>query len=177
MKKVLIVEDDPVSLWAIKNKVQQDHRDWLVFEAKTVESARRQIQQNQFDAIITDWVFDKEVECGRDVLKIAKEKDPFTMVIVVSAYEDRFDRYQDAFKLGAYDVIPKSHPRKTACKEIILKTEVALQLRQLHRQSLSLSRHIDSKISALFETAPEKLRFQKKLLTISFCDLRGFSAL
>src|SRR4030066_388859 len=100
MDHVLLVDDEAPNLEALKRYIG-DNTSWTVFTACTEEEAKILLSQNIIDVVITDLVMDGD-RSGIEVLHYAKEKDPLTAVIIITAFEQMLNRYE-AFELGAFD--------------------------------------------------------------------------
>ena len=175
MHKILLADDEPDLLSNLKKGLAKIHPDWTITAVSTASDAIKQIQEVNYDLVITDWLFGKEKLTGTDVLKVARENDALTMGIVISAYQgESMDRYRDGFAYGAYDVIDKTNATIDFAKEVELKAAAAMTLRDATLTRSRIARHLDRNVVEAYNT-PEALKFGKRWLTIVFCDVRGFS--
>ncbi len=122
-------------------------------------------------------------QSGMEVLRLAKEKDALLMVIIVTAFDKKLDRYR-AFELGAFDCIARNTPSVKTIDEIIIKTKTALRLRELavteiknQKKLIFMKRYFDPKVFGMIEEKPDLLKIQSRTLSIVFWDIRGFSSL
>lgn len=182
MATVLLVEDNANELKAYQLHIQDSGVGWKLLTATNEHEAAKIIQEQQIDAVVTDLLMINE-ESGLQVLRAAKAKDPFLMVLLVTAHGEKLDRYQ-AFEVGAFDCIPKSAPGVKTAQEILIKTQTAIRFRELalaeienQRKVDFLRRYFDPKVFTLIEKKPELLTIQTRLVTIVFWDIRGFSRL
>lgn len=120
---------------------------------------------------------------GIEVLHLAKQKDPLVMVIILTAFEQKLERHK-AFEMGVFDCISKSTPGINTGEEIVVKTNIALNFRELALNQIEnqkrlafLKRYFDPNVFEVIEKNPELLRPKKGILTIVFWDIRSFSAL
>lgn len=178
----MIVDDDPDNLRTLKDFFENERLGWNISTAKNEEEFKDIFNKFNPDVIISDLVMAKN-QGGIDVLRHAKEKDPLVMVILVTAYEKKLDRYS-AFDLGAFDCIQKNMPGVKAVEEILVKTKAALYLRELvlkqienEKQLTLLRRYFDPRVFKTVQDNPDLLNLCSKTLTICFWDIRGFSLL
>jgi class 3 adenylate cyclase/CheY-like chemotaxis protein len=182
MSKILIVDDKQYNLDAFKLALEDSGMDIEIFMANNEHEAGSVILKNDLDLIISDLIMLSE-SSGMDVLKNAKEKDPLTMVIIVTAYEKKLDRYK-AFELGAFDCIEKGTPGVKTEQELVYKTKNALRFRETalgflnsQRKIDFLKRYFDPKVFSTIEMRPELLLPKNRIVTLVFWDIRGFSLL
>ncbi|MBA7591222.1 Adenylate cyclase 2 [subsurface metagenome] len=182
MANILIVDDRGDILKSYKLGLEDAELGWNIFTAKNENEAKTVVTEQQIDVVITDLVMLTE-RSGMNVLRLAKDKDPLMMVIIVTAFDKKLNRYQ-AFELGAFDCIAKNTPGVKTIDEIIFKTKTALQFRELaiteienQRKVTFMKRYFDPKVFRIIEEKPDLLNIQKRALTIVFWDIRGFSGL
>ncbi len=183
MANILIVDDKEDNLKAYKLALEDAGLGWNILTAKNENEAHKILMETQpIDVIITDLIMLSE-QSGMDVLRLAKQKDPLVMVIILTAFEKILDRFS-AFELGAFDCLSKGVPGVKTGQEIIVKTKTALSFRELalnqieYQKKLAfLKRYFDPKVFGAIDTNPELLNLQSKTLTVVFWDIRGFSAL
>ncbi|MEW6006666.1 MAG: response regulator [bacterium] len=156
---------------------------WSILTAKNENEAQKILTETQpIDVIITDLIMLSE-QSGMDVLRLAKQKDPLVMVIILTAFEEKLDRFK-AFEMGAFDCLSKGVPEVKTIQEIIVKTKTALSFRDLafnqieYQKKLAfLKRYFDPKVFGVIDKNPDLLSIQSRTLTVVFWDIRGFSAL
>ena len=182
MANILIVEDREDELKSYKLYLEDAHLGWNIFTTKNENEAKVILEKQSIDVIITDLLMLTE-QSGIEVLRFAKQKDPLVMVIIVTAFEEKLDRYR-AFELGAFDCLPKSAPGVKTAQEILIKTKTALSFRELAISKVEnqkkidfLRRYFDPKVFGVIEKNPELLNIQSRTVTIVFWDIRGFSSL
>lgn len=183
MAHILIVEDNKPNLKSYKLALEDAGLGWHILTAKNENEAQKIIDETQsVDVIITDLVMLTE-QSGMEVLRLAKQKDPLVMVIMLTAFEQKLDRYK-AFEMGAFDCLSKGIPDVKTGQELIVKTKTALSFRELALDQIEnqkkltfLKRYFDPKVFGVIERNPELLNIQSRTLTIVFWDIRGFSAL
>lgn len=100
--RILLVDDDLLILKSVGADLKS--RGFEVTTAENGHSAVEALEGHHFDLVITDLVMD-EID-GIGVLKAAKERDPETMVILLTGYGDMASAI-DALRLGADDYILK----------------------------------------------------------------------
>lgn len=182
MPNILIVDDEPENLRSLKRYLEDAAPDWDVSTAQNENEAKGIIKEQSPDVVITDLVMVTE-QSGMKILRQVKENDPLVMVILVTAFEKKLERYR-AFELGAFDCVLKNVPGVIAAEEILVKTKAALRFRELALDQIEsqkrlafLKRYFDPKVFGVIERNPELLNIQSRTLTIVFWDIRGFSAL
>ncbi|MEK9149794.1 MAG: adenylate/guanylate cyclase domain-containing protein, partial [Candidatus Desantisbacteria bacterium] len=182
MPNILIVDDEPENLRSLKRYLEDAMPDWDVSTSQNEKEAAVIMKDCQPDIVISDLVMATE-QGGMKVLRQAKEKDPLIMVILVTAFEKKLERYR-AFELGAFDCIQKNMPGLIAAEEILVKTKAALQFREMamnqikNQQRLTfLKRYFDPRVFGMIEREPNLLNIRQQTVTICFWDIRGFSGL
>lgn len=183
MNKILIVDDKDYNLNGYKSALEDAQIDAQIYLAHNEDEAQKIITDIQeIDLIITDLIMVKETG-GIDVLSAAKKKDPLIMVLIVTAYEGKLDRYK-AFDIGAFECIEKGTPGVKTNQELVAKTKSALRfretaLRQIESQKKIdfLKKYFDPKVFRTIENNPELLLPANRTVTIVFWDIRGFSLL
>lgn len=108
MPSILVVDDEPVGL---------DDLEWVaakfrgeVHIAGSLAEAQEKLRTHRFDVVVTDLRLverDMNDVSGLVVLSEAKNKDPYTQVIIVTNYATR-DRSVEAMSQGAYDFVDKN---------------------------------------------------------------------
>jgi len=100
--KILLVDDDPFILQSIASALEQE--EYQVATASNGKEAIELLEGDNFDLVLTDLVMDPVDGIG--VLKSAKEKDPDTMVIILTGFGDLISAI-DALRLDADDYLLK----------------------------------------------------------------------
>lgn len=182
MATILIVDDEVQNVNSLKRELQDRNPSWTIRTAGNEPEAIDLINQHRPDAIITDLVMATD-QSGMNVLRHAKSYDPLIMVILITAFEKRLDRYR-AFELGAFDCVQKNTPGIVAAEEISIKTQAALRFRDLALQQIEdqkqltfLRRYFDPRVFGVIEKDPDLLSVRNQIVTICFWDIRGFSRL
>jgi class 3 adenylate cyclase len=181
MARILIVDDEVENLNALKRALGDENPTWELFTAKS-EAEGKQVLQKQMaerlpiDVVLTDLVLESEDHGGMNILQEAKRTDPLLMAILFTAKEKSLDRYA-AFDYGAFDVVEKNIRGTAAVREINLKTRAALRYREWSQRINFLRRYFDPKVFSVIEREPSLLALNRKMLTIVFWDIRGFSRL
>lgn len=184
MSNILIVDDVPETLRSLKCYLEDAMPDWKVSTAQNENEAEVIMKDHPPDVIISDLVMATD-QSGIEVLRQAKEKDSLVMVILVTAFEKKLDRYR-AFELGAFDCVQKNMPGVIAAEEILIKTKTAIRFRemalsQIENQKrltfMSMSRYFDPRVFSMIERNPNLLNIRQQTVTICFWDIRDFSGL
>jgi len=102
MHKVLVIDDD----MDICNLLDRflSKKGFAVKTAFTSATALTLIEQDSYDVILSDFRLGNSD--GKEILKMVKDKDPSTQVIIITGYSD-VKIAVDVIKLGAFDYIIK----------------------------------------------------------------------
>ena len=122
----LLVVDDELSMREFLEFMLQ-REGYRVTTAESGRDAIDQIQKTDFDLLLCDIRLGDIT--GLDVLRAAKQKNPATVVIMISAYASA-ETAVEAMNDGAYDYLPKPFDNKEL-KQAIAK---ALEMRTLERE-------------------------------------------
>jgi two-component system response regulator PilR (NtrC family) len=125
MEKILVVDDEKSMNEVLRILLEAEGFD--VTSAFSGKEAINLLKTNQFDLIITD--IKMPGADGFDVLKVAKEMDSETIVIMITAFGTNEDAIE-AMKQGAYDYINK--PFKN--DEIRIVINRALEKKRLRKE-------------------------------------------
>lgn len=92
MKTVLVVDDEYLIRWALKEGMKDRYR---VVTADSVDEALKAIEAERVDAVITD--LRMPVRSGMDLVKFLRGERPEVKVFVISAVgsDDEFNRCYD----------------------------------------------------------------------------------
>ena len=105
MVNILVVDDKSEDLQDLKQAAEGEGR--RIVTANSREQALRFISENDFDVVLTDLELESgSLTGGIDVLNAAKEKDPYTEVVVVTG-RGTPEVGVKAMALGAFDYILK----------------------------------------------------------------------
>lgn len=178
---ILIVDDETANAIAYQRAIELNMTTpYTIKTASNEEEAKELINAEIFDVVITDLAMIDE-KSGMRVLSYAKKKDQLTMVIIVTAYADKLDRYS-AFEEGAFDCIAKATPGIKTSDEIVAKTKAALYFRSILLDQISsqkkiaeLGKYFDPKVFAKIQENKDVLNLKGRLVTVVFWDIRGFS--
>jgi DNA-binding NtrC family response regulator len=107
--------------------------DYKVKEASSAKEAFESINREDFDLIITDLKMPSGKE-GIEVLKKAKEKNPSSIVMIISAFGSIEDAVE-AMKEGATDFLRKENIRE----ELLIRVEKAIEHQKLSKENVILS--------------------------------------
>ncbi|MCU0342959.1 MAG: sigma-54 dependent transcriptional regulator [Ignavibacterium sp.] len=100
--KIMLVEDEKITRKTLTDILKKENYDVSSYADGT--EALNALKQNNFDTVITDLRLPGTN--GLDILKSAKEINPRTIVIIITAYAT-VETAIDALKLGAYDYLLK----------------------------------------------------------------------
>jgi class 3 adenylate cyclase/AmiR/NasT family two-component response regulator len=180
MAKILIVDDQKPNLDAYKLALTDAQIEATIDTADNEEEAKSKIDSYSYDVVITDLVI-KDEKSGIRILEWARNKDPLTIILIITAFEAKLERY-NAYNLGAFDCIVKGTPGLKTGEELVVKTRTSLRFRDLALKQLEnqkriifLKRYFDPKVFNYIENNPDLLNIKNKLVTVVFWDIRGFS--
>ncbi len=149
--KILVTDDDLNILHSINNFLTGEGFD--VTTVKSGEKAIELLNLCNFDLVITDMVMG-DID-GIDVLKMAKEKNPDTKVIILTGYRE-VDPAIDSLRLKADDYLLKP------CEPEDLLFRVSSCLKQLelqvkHRQTEQALKESEKKYRNLVESTHDQI--------------------
>ncbi len=132
--RVLIIEDESLIRWSLRQKLQE--RGYQITEAETGSAALEELESHLFDLILLDYRLPDMT--GLDVLRKLRETDQDVVVIMMTAYS-KIENAVEAIKLGAYDYIAKPFQME----EMLLAAEKALETTKLRREVRELRRQLE----------------------------------
>jgi len=137
MADILVVDDRSKDLEDLKWAAKGAGR--TVVPAKNREQALDLISKNDFDVVVTDLeLIPGDPKSGLDVLNAAKEKDPYTQVIVVTGGGDP-ELSVRAMALGAYDYIQRGALGVNVPAMVRIKITKALEFRDAVLRSKAMT--------------------------------------
>ncbi len=132
--RVLIVEDESLIRWSLRQKFEQLGFD--VIEAERGSEGSDLLAHKQFDLVMLDHKLPDVT--GLDILRTFRQRDHDTPVIMMTAYS-RIEDAVEAIKLGAFDYVPKPFQM-----DLLLRTvDKALETTRLRREVRELRRHME----------------------------------
>ncbi len=140
MPKILIVEDNPGMRKMLVQALTE--KDYDAAEVADGLEAANRIAAEGYDLIITDLKLPGMD--GIEVLKKAKENNPNSLVIIITAF-GTVENAVEAMRLGAYDYILKPF----SIKEVYLKIEKALSQQSIVSENIFLKEEIRSRFGRL----------------------------
>jgi two-component system, NtrC family, response regulator AtoC len=132
--RVLIIEDESLIRWSLRQKFEQSNFD--VSEAENGTQALAALDDRLFDLIMLDHKLPDMT--GLDILRKLRESDTDTVVIMMTAYS-RIEDAVEAIKLGAFDYMPKPFEMDL----LMLTVHKALETTKLRREVRELRRHLE----------------------------------
>lgn len=149
--RVLIVEDEALIRWSLRQKFEE--RGYRVTEAETGQVALGLLAEGAFDLILLDYRLPDVT--GLDVLRAVRQIDHDVVVIMMTAYST-IETAVEAIKLGAFNYIVKPFQME----ELLLTADKGLETTQLRREVRELRRHLQEQfgIDAIIGRDPSMLR-------------------
>lgn len=123
--RILVVDDDAMNRKYFHQVLER--QNYRVDEASSGEDAVEQIEQHNYDVILSDLHMYKVG--GLDVLQHAKQKDRFTQVVIMTGYGS-IPTAVAAMQNGAFDYLSKPVQKDA----LLLRIQKALHERELHLQ-------------------------------------------
>lgn len=181
MPRILIIDDEVENLNALKRALGDENPGWEILTARSEKDGKAVLkkqlsERTPIEVVLTDLVLESEERGGMNILQEARRIDPLVMAILFTAKEKSLDRYA-AFDYGAFDVVEKNIRGTSAVREINIKTRAALRYREWWQRIDFLRRYFDPKVFKVIERDPSLLAIKRRILTIAFWDIRGFSRL
>jgi len=99
---ILVVEDEPVVLAAIRKIIESEHI--AMDEALDTKSALSKLKRNTYALVISDLMLPRI--SGLDLIQSIKEDFPCVPVVVITGYAT-LEKALQSFKIGSFDFIPK----------------------------------------------------------------------
>jgi len=138
MSRILIADDDDIHRHGTALTLRK--AGYEVVESKYEAEAADILKNETFDLIITDMLMpmdDKtpeDMESGLRIIKLAKEIDTKTTIIVMTAHAT-IQNAVEAMRMGAFDYLPKMFTKD----ELKIKTAKALEQSHLINENIRLS--------------------------------------
>ncbi len=133
--KILIVDDEQEICDIITKVLSAEN--YICDSTTSIDEAKKLIETNSYDAIISDLVFPEG--SGIDLLKYKNDVSPETMFILLTGY-GTVKTALEALEMGAFDYISK--PFKNT--ELLMVTQKAIQTKNLMVEEEALKKAIAS---------------------------------
>lgn len=152
MAKILIVDDDNVTLSILKQVLYKANHD--VTTAIDGEEAIQHVRTTSYDIIITDFNMPgmNGIELTKEILKI----NPQAVIILITAYIS-VKAALESIKLGAFDYLTKPVDKE----ELLLSIERGLERLKLLQENSQLKKNAKSspaKVEFKFETKSDEVK-------------------
>lgn len=118
MRKIIIADDDFIVRTYLKQMLDWEKHDFLLYDAKNGKEALTICQREQIDTVITD--MSMPVMDGMELIKALKHDNLPCHIIVLSCHDD-FIYVKEAMKLGANDYLRKNDLTADALLDILQK--------------------------------------------------------
>lgn len=136
MARVLVIDDDPVTLKVIADILKANGYETLT--APDGESGIKELESNSYDLVLTDLIM---IEVGgMEVLDHVLTNLPETICIILTGY-GTIESSVKAIKKGAFDYITKP----VTAPRLLVSVEKALKLRSLEKENIRLKKELRRK--------------------------------
>ena len=136
MARVLVIDDDPVTLKVIADILKANGYETLT--APDGESGIKELESNSYDLVLTDLIM---IEVGgMEVLDHVLANSPETICIILTGY-GTIESSVKAIKKGAFDYITKP----VTAPRLLVSVEKALKLRSLEKENIRLKKELRQK--------------------------------
>jgi DNA-binding NtrC family response regulator len=139
--KLLLVEDEENQRYLLKKMLTKE--GYAVSEARTGKEALQQFEKDSFDLVLLDQRLPDST--GIDILRQAKEANPLTPIIIITAFANIQDAV-NAMKQGAFDYLTKPIDPD----ELLLVINKAVETLRLKQENIQLK-----------ETLQERFTYEK----------------
>jgi len=133
-RKVLIVDDQKLTREFLIDAMSAEYS---IDEAKDLAEARKKLEDNQYDLVLTDVRMNDKDE-GIELLHFINKRGIGSIVVVMTGYAS-IEQATEAIRLGAYDYIEKPF----TVDEIKIKLKKALEFSSLKKEN----RHLRKKLN------------------------------
>jgi adenylate cyclase len=181
--RILVVDDSADMRNCLTESLKVANPSWVCLTAADVAEGARILEEQRAKGervavVLTDLEFREGADgtSGMEMVRRARQIEPWVMVILYSHYEELLDRYA-ALECGAFDVIECNMRGSAFAQEINVKTRAALKYRELETRLHYLSRYFDQKLFEMLQRDPSLLEMRERYVTVSFWDIQGFSRL
>ena len=136
MARVLVIDDDPVTLKVIADILKTKGHE--VLTAPDGESGIKELESNSYDLVLTDLVM---IDVGgMEVLDHVLANSSETICIILTGY-GTIESSVKAIKKGAFDYITKP----VTAPRLLVVVEKALKLRSLEKENIRLKKELRAK--------------------------------
>jgi DNA-binding NtrC family response regulator len=151
MASILLVDDEESPRATLALLLKQAGHD--VEQADGVDAAARALAAGAFDLVVTD--LRMPVGNGLDVVRLTRNTQPDTEVIVLTAYAG-WESAKEAMRLGAFDYFEKGREPD----ELFHRIDQALETKALRRDNEHLRRQVQTRYSlpGIIARSPEMQR-------------------
>lgn len=132
---ILVVDDDPVIRRLLQQRLSKEH--YAVMVAEDGDRAISVMNSNTFDVVLTDLMMPGTIG-GIEVLEAAKEINPTTEVVLITAHSS-VDTAVAAMKKGAADYLEKP----INFDELFLRLDKIANLKTILRSAQDLQQAMD----------------------------------
>ncbi len=149
-KHILVVDDDPDLLFLVAHGVKSLSPDYQVNTANSAAGALEQVQKQNFDLVVTDFMMPDMT--GLELVPKVREKSPNTQFVLMTAHHDTKRIHSNIKEMGLAGFVGK--PFVLADLLSIIQrvvTETSVTSEQVQNNVASLKESIDKQLRELWQ--------------------------
>ncbi len=134
MKKILVIEDESAIRRVLKKIIEEQDKNFQVFEAADGEEGLAEIKKQDFDLVLCDIKMPKKD--GIEVLEETKKIKPEVPFVMISGHGD-LETAVESMRKGAFDYIPKPPDLNrllTSLRNALEHKELVVENKQLKKK-------------------------------------------
>jgi len=142
MKKILIIEDESAIRRVLKRIIEEQDKNFQVFEAENGEEGLEIIKKQDFDLVLCDIKMPKKD--GIEVLEETKNIKPEIPFVMISGHGD-LETAVESMRKGAFDYIPKPPD----LNRLLTSLRNALEYKELVVENKQLKKKVSKKFQMI----------------------------
>jgi len=149
-KHILVVDDDPDLLFLVAHGVKSLSPDYQVNTANSATNALEQVQKQNFDLVVTDFMMPDMT--GLELVPKVREKSPETQFVLMTAHHDTKRIHSNIKEMGLAGFIGKPFVLAdllSVIQQVVTETSVTSE--QVKNDVASLKEAIDKQLRDLWQ--------------------------